>query len=212
MKEVTVLLTSCGRQDLLERTIDSFLKFNTYPIKEFWIFEDSGIYQVNLKLKLKYTFIKWIEPVERTGQINALDTLWGMCKTNYAFMCEDDWLFIKPGFIEASMKIMEADPTIAQVWLRDRADVNQHPIVWGPEYGILKSSHGLWSGIGFNPSLKRLKDYQAIGSYGSHTVFNRSKPWKSEAAISQVYNKLGFKGSILTEAYMRHIGDLRHVN
>lgn len=207
---VTVLLTSCGRQDLLEITIDSFLKMNTYDIKEFWVYEDSGIEDVNTRLKDKYPFIFWIEPTERKGQIVALDTLWSHCKTEWAFVQEDDWLFIKPGFIEASMEVMQ-DKTIAQVWLRDRADVNAHPIVWNENYGILKPDNGLWSGIGFNPSLKRKADYQLIGSYSRYTIFDRNKPWKSEAAISQVYHRLGFKGAILDEAYMRHIGDGRHV-
>lgn len=209
---VTVLLTSCGRQDLLEITIDSFLKMNTYDIKEFWVYEDSGIDNVNAHLKNKYSFIKWIEPSTRQGQIVALDALWSHCRTEYSFMMEDDWLFIKPGFIEASMKIMEAEPKIAQVWLRDRADVNAHPIVWGPDYGVMKSDNGLWAGIGFNPSLKRLKDYQAIGSYGKHTTFHRHRPWKAEADISQVYNRMGYKAAITTEAYIRHTGNGRHVD
>lgn len=207
---VTVLLTSCGRQDLLEITIDSFLKMNTYDIKEFWVYEDSGIDNVNAHLKNKYPFIYWIEPTERKGQIVALDTLWSHCKTEWAYLMEDDWLYIKPGFIEASMEVMQ-DKTIAQVWLRDRAEVNAHPIQWGPSYGILKPDNGLWSGIGFNPSLKRLSDYRLIGSYGKYTEFQRHRPWKSESAISQVYHRLGFRGAILPEAYMRHIGQDRHV-
>ena len=31
--QVTVVLTSCGRADLLKKTIETFLQFNTYPIK-----------------------------------------------------------------------------------------------------------------------------------------------------------------------------------
>ena len=42
MKEVTVVLTSCGRLDLLTRTIESFNKFNTYPITKFLLIDDSG--------------------------------------------------------------------------------------------------------------------------------------------------------------------------
>ena len=29
--EVTFALTSCGRMDLLQQTVDSFIKFNEYP-------------------------------------------------------------------------------------------------------------------------------------------------------------------------------------
>ena len=208
---LTVLLTSCGRHDLLERTIDSFLKMNTYPVKEFWIYEDSGVDGINARLKEKYPFIYWIEPTTRQGQIVALDTLFSHATTPYVFHCEDDWLFIKPGFIEASMKIMDLYPHIAHVWLRDRADLVAHPITWGMEYGILKSTPGMWAGFQFSPSLKRLADYKAIGSYGKHTTFERHRPWKAEAAISQLYQRLGYKAAILVEPYIRHIGDGRHV-
>lgn len=39
---VTFVLTICGRNDLLEKTLDSFFKYNSYPIKRFLIIEDSG--------------------------------------------------------------------------------------------------------------------------------------------------------------------------
>jgi hypothetical protein len=35
-----VVLTSCGRQNLLSITLDSFLQYNTFPIREFIILED----------------------------------------------------------------------------------------------------------------------------------------------------------------------------
>jgi len=41
MNDVSLVITSCGRFDLLERTLDSFFKYNTYPIKEVIITEDS---------------------------------------------------------------------------------------------------------------------------------------------------------------------------
>jgi hypothetical protein len=41
--DVTLFITSCGRPDLLKITLESFIKYNTYPIKEAIICEDSGI-------------------------------------------------------------------------------------------------------------------------------------------------------------------------
>ncbi len=211
MKEVTCILTSCGRPDLLEITLDSFFKFNTYPIKEFYIYEDSGIWGINDKLKFKYPSIEWIQPNERKGQIVALDALWELVNTPYAFTMEDDWLFFREGFIEASMEILEKDHKILQVWLIEIEATNKHPIVWGPDYGILKPDNGLWAGTRFNPGLKRKADYDLIGSYGLHTHFNFKKPWASEAAISQLYHSYGYKGAILPQGYIKHIGQDRHV-
>ena len=42
-REVTLFITSCGRPELLKKTLISFVKNNTYPIKEVILCEDSGI-------------------------------------------------------------------------------------------------------------------------------------------------------------------------
>lgn len=211
---VTCLLTSCGRQDLLAVTLETFFKFNTYPIKEFWIYEDSGIAGINDELKLLYPFINWIEPAERMGQIVALDTLWSKCSTEYAFTMEDDWETYRSGFIEDSKEILEQHKTIGQVWLRERNEANGHPVQWldNHAFGIMKTNHGLWTGLCFNPSLKRKADYDLITSYGRHAQFLRKAPWKAESTIGKLYNSLGFKAAMLPHGYIKHIGDQRHVS
>lgn len=209
--DVTCILTSCGRFDLLKITLDTFFKFNTYPIKEFYIYEDSGL---PVPFKNDYPFIKWFEPNQRTGQIVALDTLWQSVKTKYAFTMEDDWATYNPGFIEASMYILEKHPKIIQVWLREKEDTNQHPVSWPANlhFGLMSRNNGVWAGYSFNPSVKRLSDYKLIKSFGKHTQFNRKVPWKSEAAIAQLYHRLGFQAAILPQGYIRHIGWERHVS
>ena len=42
MIDVTVIYFSCRRVNVLKKTIETFNKFNTYPIKEFIIANDSG--------------------------------------------------------------------------------------------------------------------------------------------------------------------------
>ena len=54
MKEITVVITSCNRPDLLERTFNSFIKTNTYQIKKYIIIEDSGKIGINDFLKETY--------------------------------------------------------------------------------------------------------------------------------------------------------------
>lgn len=212
-RQVTCLLTSCNRFDLLRITLESFFKFNTYDITAFWIYEDSGI-PVPDDLKKDFPFIQWIEPKERTGQIVALDTLWSKCETPYAFMMEDDWETYRSGFIEESMEILEEDKSFLQVWLRERDQANGHPILWQPHgrYGIMKTNHGLWTGCCWNPSLKRKSDYERIKSYGKHTQFSRKQPWRAESVIGQLYQKLGYKAAILPNGAIRHIGENRHVD
>lgn len=213
-KEVTICLTACGRPDLLELTIESFLKFNTYPIKQFMIFEDSGT-PCNDSLHERYPFITWMGGETRQGQIIAIDSMYSKVKTPYIFHLEEDWQFYREDFIERSMEILEKDSKIGMVWLRELKDTNQHPIIFSGEYGIMKTNHnGLWGGFCFNPGLRRKADYDLIKSYSKHTQFNRKQPWKSESVISQLYAKLGFRAAILLnpDGYVKHIGENRHVS
>ena len=42
MKEkMSFVLTSCGRVDLLDRTLKSFFKYNDYPLEDLYLTEDS---------------------------------------------------------------------------------------------------------------------------------------------------------------------------
>ena len=51
-----------------------------------------------------------------------------MVDTEYIFHMEEDWEFLKPSFIEDSMKVLEADENILQVWLRGVDDTTlPHP-------------------------------------------------------------------------------------
>ena len=40
-KKVTFVLTSCGRIDLLDKTLESFFKFNSYGLEKMYLVEDS---------------------------------------------------------------------------------------------------------------------------------------------------------------------------
>lgn len=215
-KDVTVILTSCGRFDLLRITIESFLLHNTYPIKEFIIYEDSGL-GVPKDIANDFKFVRWIAPQYRHGQVTALDMLWSQVKTEYAMCLEDDWETIKGGFIEDSMAILEADEKVLQVWLKPLEEHNVHPREGTTSkklsfiYLTFRTSGNLWSGTNFSPSLKRKSDYDLIGSYGKHTTFNPAKAWKSEADIAKLYHSLGFKGAIFSEPYIKHLGENRRV-
>lgn len=220
IKPVTVILTSSGRFDLLRITIESFLKFNTYPIKHWVINDDSGL-SIPYELVNDFPFIEWFPQLPRViikNQIASLDLLWSKVTTPYAMVLEDDWEFTREGFIEDSMRILEDEDNdqILQVWLIQPEEHNVSPIQWGYgnsefQYGIFKRMPQLWSWHRFNPSLKRLEDYKRIAPFSKHTAFNPAKPWKAEADISQVYHKLGYTAGILPEAYMIHRGEGRHV-
>jgi hypothetical protein len=206
MKEVTFALTSCGRPDLLERTMDSFLQLNTYPIKKYLITEDSAVIGVNDSLIEKYKDlnIEWISNESRLGQITSIDNMYSKIETEYIFHCEEDWLFTDNSFIEKSLEILENDSKILQVWLRAQNDTNGHPVeFFNDKYDFMKVGHCVaWNGFSFNPGLRRLSDYNLI------------KPFKSvghEHNISIKYAELGFKAAILKTKHVEHIGWHRHI-
>lgn len=211
-KEITFALTSCGRPDLLERTMDSFFEKNTYPIKKYIIIEDSNIIGINNHLKEKYKEynIEWIENDSRLGQIKSIDKMYSKIRTEYIFHCEEDWFFIKESFIEKSLEILEHDKNILNVWLISLNDTNGHPVenntydINGIDYKFLSLNYlNVWHGFTFNPGLRRLSDYNLI------------KPFNDighELEISIAYKNLDYRSVILTEKHVEHIGWNRHVN
>src|SRR5438067_8582136 len=98
---VTFVLTSCGRQDLLERTLDSFFLHNTYPIREFIVIEDGdGSKNDHLRSRYQKYAVSWLQTGQRVGQVAAIDKAYARVKTDFIFHCEDDWEFLRPRFIE----------------------------------------------------------------------------------------------------------------
>lgn len=200
-------MTSCGRQDLLEKTLESFFWFNTYPIERFIVSEDSGKFGINHELQLMYPDIEFINDGVKQGQIKSIDSMYKTIDTKYVFHMEDDWEFYRSGFIEYSMAKLESNSKIINVWLREKDDTNGHP-----NYnGLMDLNYRGWHGFTFNPTLKRLKDYKRIGSYGKYGRFNPDRPHESEKRIGKVYRNLGYHAEISEIGFVKHIGDGRHI-
>jgi hypothetical protein len=220
-KKIDSILTSCGRFDLLEKTLESFFAFADMPIDNFIVYDDSGK-QIPESLKNQYPQIKFIDGIEKVGQIKAIDILYSHVKNEYIFFQEDDWSFFKTGFIGQSLDILEKEPKIMQVWIRSQNDRNGHPATGVPRmtlnrtrYQMMNSDYrGQWSGHSFNPGLRRLSDYQNLfpNGYAGVTTFNIKEPWKSEIEVGQVYKKAGFKAATLMQGFVKHLGNGRHVS
>ena len=52
--KMSFLLTSCGRLDLLDRTLASFFKFNNFPLEELYLTEDSANQDVYNQINKKW--------------------------------------------------------------------------------------------------------------------------------------------------------------
>lgn len=216
---VSFVLTSCNRFDLLEETLISFFKFNTYPIAQYVIIEDSHNRDKLDRVLAKFPDIDFtvLNNEPQLGQMKSIDRAYAAVTSEYIFHCEDDWEFYREGFIEESFKVLNADEKVVTIWLREQDDTNEHPVE--PEifycgedqstpYQIMKRNHrrrersSLWHGFTFNPGLRRLKDYQLFAPIGE---------LGGELNMSELYHDKGFKAAIFPKGSVRHIGDHRGI-
>ena len=198
-KKVSVVLTSGSlrdpnqRKEIFLKTIQSFLQFNTCPIEKFIITEDSPCL-VSLDhivaLLTKNPLIKDIALIndgKNRGQVYRIDQGYSLVESEFIFRCEEDWEFVRSGFMEASLNVLN-DQSVFSVHLHGyHGSVIDAPHLNFPnpvepfmslnktEYNasghkfkkINKSWNSNFVGFSFNPALKRLKDYQALPSYTS---------------------------------------------
>lgn len=209
--DVTFVLTSCGRVDLLQRTIESFEKYNTYPIKRGIITEDSCDPEVYKQVKDLFgdRYEIWGNETKK-GQIKSIIDAYETIDTPYVFHCEDDWDFFKEGFIEEAFAILSHDPKITQVFLRTPADLNRHKDYF--TFGELQEVEGFqfrdvitngefeWGYFSFNPGLKRMSDYDLLDGFANCSC---------ELDVSIRYREAGYRCVIAEKSGVVHSGDER---
>lgn len=227
LEPVTVVLTSCGRLDLLEQTLDSFFKWNTHPIKRFIITEDSVdpiIWESCNVLTKKYPIqIEWIFNSIKKGQSPSIDLAYEMVDTPWIFHLEDDWLFYRPGFIEESIKVLTTQPKCIQAWIRPKVDRILNPI----DTKVFRLSNGAmvrkvkpvsfliqnanshddllvenYIGFSWNPGLKRKSDWELLP--------NGYSGFMHEHLVDQFYRENGYIVLSLSindeDGWVKHIG------
>lgn len=189
---------------MLEKTLRSFFKFNTYAIEKFIVIDDSGYVNAYAIIKRMVDQFKIHEPPEflilanerNIGQVKSINLAYSHVTTKYVFHMEDDWEFYAGGFIEESLPILQGYSWIITVWLRAHNDTNGHPLELIQElpFPLLTLGYASrWHGFTWNPSLRRLKNYKLIDG---------------EAASSTYYMRKGYRAAITTkqDGYVRHIG------
>lgn len=223
MSDTTVVLTSCNRPDLLEKTLDSFFQMNTYPIERFIIIDDGMNFGCNDFVQKKYsTPIELIYNDPKLFQIKSIDRAYSLVTTPYIFHMEEDWEFLKPGFIEISKEVLEIDENIIQVWLRGLDDDTlPHPyfeeryLVGNDVELVLVAYTGMWNGFSFNPGLKRVSDWKKLsGGYSGlprHTPPEQSGGVTLESDVSIYYREQNKIAMRTVDSYVRHIGWGRHI-
>jgi hypothetical protein len=223
IKDVTVFLTSCGRPDLLKKSIDTFMQFNTYPIKEYVIIDDSANASMHAKIREICPTWRHIFNEKGIGQVDCIDIGYQSITTPYVFHMEDDWEFKKEDFIDKSIKILEAVPNVLQVWICWGQDVNHHrvtePEIFSADdvqYKLLVAK--TWYGLSWNPGLRRMADYHRVAPFSQYYANDTRPvtrefdphPTNVEWFCGELYVQLGYRGAILLDEYCHHTGIGRH--
>ena len=205
----TVALTSCTRFDLLERTLASLLPRLEGPCERIIIGEDSGdrgVQEVTNRFRSNAPPIEVLLNRRRLGICRNIDRIYANVGTEWIFHCEDDWEFYRSGFIRESFEVMQ-DDSISSVNLRDISEFQSG--FWSPvrdsHYVAVDAIAGAFAGLHFNPGLRRISDYRAVGPYGQLVVNAR------EADASMAYLSGGKRMALLRRPAVRHIGSGRHV-
>ncbi|WP_299821849.1 hypothetical protein [uncultured Pontibacter sp.] len=211
-KKVTFVLTSCGRIDLLKRTMSSFLKFNTYPIEKYFIIEDSGNSHVLEELNDEFgSFCSILFNNPKLGHLGSVDKVYSLVNSEYIFHCEDDWEFYRPGFIEDILTVLGSDPKVKHVGIRSihhEMLIHHERILyeeWPINIGGIKCYKAYMAnieeedltGFSFNPTVVRLSDYKLAQKYSF---------LKNENGISEFYKEKGFYTVYLENDAVKHIG------
>lgn len=207
--EYSVVLTSCGRFDLLRRTVQSFLQFADGECVRFVVAEDSGDDGVRDVLSGLDAPFDFVVNRPRLGQAAAIDAGYARIETPLVFHCEDDWEFFRPGFIGESAAVLAAHPQISAVMLRGREesallrDLPEENIAGVRFFRARARTHREYYGYSYNPGLRRLADYRRVAPFAAIG---------GENEVSYVYKKLGYATAHLESPAVRHIGDGRHID
>ena len=232
--DVTIVITSCNRSFLLEKTLESFVRYNTYPISQTIVIDDSGVVDCNEKAVENYRSLLNITTLynkENIGQLRSIDKAYSYVRTKYIFHCEEDWEFLQPSFIEKSIHVFEEHPEekIFTIWLRPHHETSLHPIVFDNEkkgYYLMhktftyqyQNKEYVWCGVTFNPGLRKTKDMYLFHPFTNQCTFTEKKgkfyPCEGEYTINSIYRDAGYFAYILSDpqGHVKHSGRNHHIS
>jgi len=205
--KLTVVLTSCGRFDLLADTVASFLRhFDTDRII---VADDAG------NIKAATAFASGLPQIDMRvndppcGQMRSIDGLYASVNTPYVVHLEDDWAFSGDADLDKVMRLLEARPDISVVCIGYRfdkrfADHARKEAREGVDYWVWDlDAHPKWFSYSFNPSVGRTGFWREHGPYAG---------FKTEEGLSQFAKSRGLRIAMLIPSLAEHIGDDRHAD
>jgi hypothetical protein len=204
----TVCLTSCGRPDLLWRTLDSFLAH--HAPERLIVSEDGEDAEFAAAIRARYPRAELMFNQPKKGQFASIDAMYAMVASPYVLHLEDDWVFDGPAPLRAARALLERRPDLAMVAFRSVAEFNpkyRRRSLAESEAGesfliVPRDAHPVRFGYTFNPGLAPLAIWRKFGPFLPH---------HTEARLSKAVKEAGLTMSYASPGVARHIGDGRHV-
>jgi hypothetical protein len=204
---LSLVLTSCNRLDLLEQTITSIPQYLLSQIPKKILIDDSGDKLCHSSL-LDTSYLKdWMIILNPTkiGQPASIDRAYVEVETDYVFHCEDDWGFEDYDFITPSLNILEKYDNLVQVTFRKDSPHMAFDEVYesGTEnaFKVLIPDYNGWPGFTYNPNIFRFSAYKKLVSCKG----------KTEKDVGLFYKEQGLYTAALERRVVYHLGDGRHV-
>jgi len=112
LDEITLVITTCNRPELLNRALTTFVEYNTYPVKETYIIDYSGFKGCNDNIIEKFINklnIKAIYHNEKKEILQCIYKVYSYVTSKYIFYCPEDCQFLQEGFIEKMLNNSSID-------------------------------------------------------------------------------------------------------
>jgi hypothetical protein len=167
---ITVVLTSCGRWDLLVQSLDTFLSHHAPG--RFLLIDDSADRAFAERIGARYPGIEVILNDPRLGQHASIDKAYAQVSTPWIVHLEDDWFFTGPMDVTDAMALMNDDASIAAVCFSVFRKLKFRHRIFGTTfrhgdrlYGDLRRAHRDWYGFSYYPTLLRRSLWEEFGPY-----------------------------------------------
>ena len=204
--DITLVLTSCNRFDLLERTLQSMHPW-LEEIACKIIVEDSDA-DPALFERLRASGYRIIVNGRRLGQLTSIDIAYAECRTEFILHCEDDWEFVRRPNLEAARRILtegiEGEGEFSVVCFRDvtgtkrsRGELFRERVVEGSRFLYSFEQEYKFNYFTFNPGMLRHDFYRRYGPWSRYT---------NERSIARMMMQRGHCIARELPGNVRHIG------
>jgi hypothetical protein len=205
--KLTVVLTSCGRFDLLAETVESFL--DCFDTDRIVVADDAGNAKAAAAFAAEVPQVDMRVNDPQRGQMRSIDGLYGSVTTPYVLHLEDDWKFSGGVDLDKVVRFLEARPDISVVCIGYRfdkrfADRARKETREGIDYWVWDlDAHPKWFSYSFNPSVGRIAFWREHGPFAG---------FKTEEGLSQFAKSRGLRIAMVIPSLAEHIGDDRHAD